>query len=420
MMTQRQAAGISRRILACAIDAVIPVVLASLVTAVLTLTGTGHTPLVVAGVIAVWLLVQSALQAGEGSLGMQMVGIRLIGVHDLLPIGFARALARNAVFLLLCAAVIGFFTPLFDRGARRGWHDKIVAASMVQQNRRMPVVPAVLQEEKRAEEWLAGVSADAVAAEPIRDVPVSRVSRYLTTEPPERTADVIESVPGITDDRIRAERARIRNARRARGGQLSSLAPVQATREERPRPGDEPPAITRPPAPPLTITARSGRSARPAIVVSPPARDRQVAAEQAPDAPVRATPPVPAVSMSGPSAAESLVAHLLQNPSTFVTIMWDDGTLCEVERDTVFGRNPVGGEEDGLAIVFDDSLSLSKSHFRVQRSGADIGLVDLHSTNGVRIRREGVTTAAAPGEFTRLQTGDLLEIGSRRARVEVM
>jgi len=419
-MTQRQAAGMTRRILACAIDTMIPAVLGAAIATVMVLTGVGHAGLVVGAVGAVWLLVHSLLQAREGSLGMRIVGIRLIGANDLLPIGFARALARNAVFFLLCAVIIGFFTPLFDRSARRGWHDKVVAASMVQQNRRMPVVPPVLQEEKRAEEWLAGVSADVRPAEPIQDVPVSRVSRYLTTEPPERTADVIESVPGITDDRIQAERARIRDARRARGGQLSSLAPVQATRDERPRPADEPPAITRPPAPPLTISARSGRSSRPAIVVSPPARERQATPETGGDEQARPTATVPAVSMTGPSAAESLVTHVLQNASTFVTIMWDDGTLCEVERETVFGRNPMGEEDDGLAVVFDDSLSLSKSHFRVKRDGAEIGLVDLHSTNGVRIRREGVTTQAAPGEFTRLQTGDLLEIGSRRARVEVM
>ncbi|MFK4791040.1 RDD family protein [Microbacterium sp. ZW T5_56] len=418
-MTQRQAASIARRVLACVIDAVIPAVVIGGIAAAMISAGTGHTRLVVAAVAAAWLLVHSALQAGKGSLGMRIVGIRLIGAHDLLPLGFARALARNAVLLVLCAVVIGFFTPLFDRSARRGWHDRIVAASMVQQNRRMPVVPPVLQEEKRAEEWLAGVSVDARPAEPIRDVPVSRVSRYLTTEPPERTGEVIESVPGITDDRVRAEHARVRTARRARGEQLSSLAPVQAARSERSRAADEPPAITRPPAPPLTITQRSGRSTRPAIVVSPPARDLRTTPAATHDAPLSDPPRLPVVSLSGPSAAEAVTVQLLQNASAFVTIMWDDGTLCEVERETVFGRNPIGQDDDGLAVVFDDSLSLSKSHFRVQRNGADIGLVDLHSTNGVRIRREGVTTAATPGEFTPLQTGDLLEIGSRRARVEV-
>lgn len=418
-MTQRQAAGIPRRVLACVIDAVIPAILIGAIATAMILARTGHTRLVVAAVAAAWLLVHSAFQAGSGSLGMRIVGIRLIGANDLLPIGFARALARNAVFLVLCAVVIGFFTPLFDRSARRGWHDRIVAASMIQQNKRMPVVPPVLQEERRAEEWLAGVSVDARSAEPIRDVPVSRVSRYLTTEPPERTGEVIESVPGITDDRVRAEHARVRTARRARGEQLSSLAPVQAARGERARAADEPPAITRPPAPPLTITPRSGRAARPAIVVSPPARDLRPTPEATPDAPESDATRGPAVALSGPSAAETVTVQLIQNASAFVTIMWDDGTLCEVERETVFGRNPVGQDDDELAVVFDDSLSLSKSHFRVQRDGADIGLVDLHSTNGVRIRREGVTTAVAPGEFTRLQTGDLLEIGSRRARVEV-
>ncbi|GAA1978528.1 RDD family protein [Microbacterium pumilum] len=79
-----------------------------------------------------WALVHSAMQGSAGSIGQRMTGLRLADAETGDRIGFGRALSRNVVFHLAAAIVVGFFSPLFDRSARRqGWHDLAVRACCV-------------------------------------------------------------------------------------------------------------------------------------------------------------------------------------------------------------------------------------------------------------------------------------------------
>jgi hypothetical protein len=88
-------------------------------------------PLLVVSAVG-WTLVYTAMQGGGGSIGERVTGLRPADAATSARIGFGRALARNVVFVLTAACVVGFFTPLFDRTPRRqGWHDLAARADVV-------------------------------------------------------------------------------------------------------------------------------------------------------------------------------------------------------------------------------------------------------------------------------------------------
>ncbi len=69
------------------------------------------------------------------TLGMLMVGTRVVDASTGSPIGFGRAFARSLVFyvLFLCCiipGVINLFSPLWDP-AGQGWHDKAARCRVV-------------------------------------------------------------------------------------------------------------------------------------------------------------------------------------------------------------------------------------------------------------------------------------------------
>ncbi|WP_109209680.1 MULTISPECIES: RDD family protein [Microbacterium] len=79
-----------------------------------------------------WWLVYSAMQGGRGSIGQRLLGLRLRDGSSDAPIGFWRAVWRNAVFGLAGSVFIGYFTPLFDSSGRhQGWHDLAAKAVVV-------------------------------------------------------------------------------------------------------------------------------------------------------------------------------------------------------------------------------------------------------------------------------------------------
>ena len=114
-------------------------------------------------------------------------------------------------------------------------------------------------------------------------------------------------------------------------------------------------------------------------------------------------------------------ARTINGVRAVATVVWDDGTQYRIYTRTVFGRNPTPRQRGQIATIVDTSLSLSKTHFEISRTEADRAeIIDLHSTNGVRLRRSGATRVLPPGEPFVLATGDIIEIGRRRARVEVI
>jgi hypothetical protein len=88
--------------------------------------------LVVALLMLGWMLVYTAMQGGQGSIGQRLLRLRLRDATGGGAIGFGRALWRNIVFGLAGSIVVGYFSPLFDQsGRRQGWHDLAARAVVV-------------------------------------------------------------------------------------------------------------------------------------------------------------------------------------------------------------------------------------------------------------------------------------------------
>lgn len=113
-------------------------------------------------------------------------------------------------------------------------------------------------------------------------------------------------------------------------------------------------------------------------------------------------PPVPAPPVPGPPAVGRLEL------STGRTLLLD--------RDVVIGRRPratrVGGEAPQLITVESPSQDISRSHIEVRREGESAVVVDLDTTNGTVLHRDGVSPMRLhPGEATILLDGDALDLG---------
>ncbi len=105
-------------------------------------------------------------------------------------------------------------------------------------------------------------------------------------------------------------------------------------------------------------------------------------------------------------------------PQALVTLVWDDGIRHCVRTPTVFGRNP--GVLPGWSVVAvrDETLSVSRTHLAVGGRHGDVWIADTGSTNGTEIVRGSDRHRVAPGERWIVRTGDILELGDRRVRVE--
>lgn len=69
-------------------------------------------------------------KGGAGTRGMRTLEIALVDLDDGEPIGQERAVLRGIVQVASWLVVVGIVSPLFDR-RRRAWHDKAVAALVV-------------------------------------------------------------------------------------------------------------------------------------------------------------------------------------------------------------------------------------------------------------------------------------------------
>lgn len=135
-------------------------------------------------------------------------------------------------------------------------------------------------------------------------------------------------------------------------------------------------------------------------------------------------PPRPLAAPAGADGAIiSFVPGVSAGPTgdgSFCTLVWDDGTRQAVYERTRFGRNPAYEAGVRVVAVRDETLSLSKTHFEIGRDDEGVVyVVDRHSTNGVRIVRDGEAADAPVGARVPLRAGDVLELGDRSVRVEV-
>jgi len=376
----RTPANLRHRVLAVLVDAAVAagvVAVASSLAVTLSVVTDGAVPLALlapisAAAAVAWFLVQSAMQGGQGSVGMRLLGLRLAHADDDQDLGFGRALGRNLVWGVTGGVIVGVFSPVFDPSPwRRGWHDLASGAVMAD------AIPARTAAPR-------AVRLPEVAIEP--------------APAPERvkpaTPRIEPASPGIEPAVGRVEPA------------VVHLDPV-ALRAE--------PAV-------LPAAAASTRLSAPAasVAIAPSPASWAPSASQAAariprTLPVDVISTVPGVPTRGgvsPSAAQAAP------PATLALLVWDDGTRHTVYDATLFGRSPAG--EPGLRVtpVRDETLSISKTHFEIGADAQGTWIVDRHSLNGVVITRGGMPQRIVPGERARLWAGDVVDVGDRRVTVE--
>ena len=388
----RLIADLVRRVGAYLVDVALAVGVTAIIAGVISITSTQSligsitTASTIVGVI--WFIYLTWTQGRGASLGMGMFALRLGDEHAARPIGFIRALVRNVVWFALCAVLIGYITPLFDQaGRRQGWHDRVAGAVVTQRGERTKVLPVLPPRDVRAAEWLAAMSEQNGDTDSIS---IDLRGRNAAM----REGEIISEVPGITADRIEAERLRAQTAAyeaviddgdvidediRPQQSSVSAEIDLQGATER------------------ISPQAREELNLRRAVVI--PELDDEVEA-------TRVVPSRYDADIGGRRAVATLV--------------WDDGSQFRVYTRTVFGRNPQPVVGAQLAAIPDSTMSLSKTHFEIRPLAREgISITDLHSTNGVGVRRRGQSSTLVPGEALTLITGDIVEIGERRARVEV-
>ncbi|GAB3068262.1 RDD family protein [Nocardioides zeae] len=145
--------------------------------------------------------------------------------------------------------------------------------------------------------------------------------------------------------------------------------------------------------------------------------------------PSASTQPIPTDAPSSPSstggwAAPAAAAGAASGPSApgqrakIVRLVMDDGTVLPRGERVVVGRSPVDAAGGLCHVLADPGRSLSKSHAAFVRSGEDITVEDLNSTNGVAVSRDGSEFLVQPGAVTPLRVGDKVLMGDRHVVVE--
>lgn len=197
-------ASLGRRLGAFAIDLIGYVVIAALLVVapavIANVAGldTGLAVTIVAVGAGLWVVASVAYalylargKGGDGTPGMRALGLRLVDIDDGQPIGFARALLRGIVQAAAGAILVGHLSPLFDR-RRRAWHDKAVAAIVVDPAAPAPDAPPEQPRESRAE---ASDEVEAIGAVP----EFERLEPVLSADAP-APVEAIAPMPAGTGD----------------------------------------------------------------------------------------------------------------------------------------------------------------------------------------------------------------------------
>ncbi|MCR2784695.1 MULTISPECIES: FHA domain-containing protein [unclassified Microbacterium] len=119
-------------------------------------------------------------------------------------------------------------------------------------------------------------------------------------------------------------------------------------------------------------------------------------------------PPVPAPPVPAPPAPVP--------PPALGRLELSTGRTLVLDRGVVIGRRPratrVGDDVPQLVTVESPSQDISRSHIEVRREGESAVVVDLDTTNGTVLHRDGSSPMRLhPGEATILLDGDALDLG---------
>jgi pSer/pThr/pTyr-binding forkhead associated (FHA) protein len=95
--------------------------------------------------------------------------------------------------------------------------------------------------------------------------------------------------------------------------------------------------------------------------------------------------------------------------------VYGDGAVIEIDGTIVVGRDPSSSLVANSAAVpiADDGRTMSKSHAVLSVTDEGLFVEDLHSTNGVRIIRDGKEIVVSAGSPARVRADDVLVLGER-------
>ncbi|MFS2280696.1 RDD family protein [Microbacterium sp. OR21] len=339
-------------------------------------------------------IVQWSLHAVKGlTIGKALTGIRTIDVRTLGRVGFLRLLLRwlivNAAGLLpVVGSLLFLISPAFDPGRRgRGWHDKASAV------------------------WLVDVRAGLNPFDEKR----MRVARKMVKAEPTRERVVLPSLATPVDP---SQQPVYRPGSRVSAGVLGVARPHEANA----RPVIGLPLTTEPEGEPQ---AEAGKPVlggyRSPAKPEPPASDTPPPVAPQPTPPtVAAVPPRPeprtvAVERQQPTAAPGAAAP---TPVRY-GLRFDSGEGIGVTAPVLLGRNPDAGTHAGATPfpLADSTRSLSKTHLLARPAEGGVEVMDLGSTNGSGLIRDGVEYALTAGAATLAVEGDAIRLGDRTATV---
>jgi hypothetical protein len=141
------------------------------------------------------------------------------------------------------------------------------------------------------------------------------------------------------------------------------------------------------------------------------------------DAPMEAEPG--ADEAVAPAVDDVVWSTVLRTPSAPRQVVLEvaAGESIVVTGTAICGRRPLRASlEDtaALQVIEDPSLSLSKTHMRIEWVGAEPTVTDLHSGNGTTLTRPGIPSVVLrPGMPTAIADGDVLTVCDWSATVRL-
>ncbi|WP_106816744.1 RDD family protein [Microbacterium timonense] len=337
-----------------------------------------------------YIVVQLVLLGRRGvTLGKAVTGLRTVNVRTLERPGFwrggvVRALVLWASFVVpvIGPLLVIALSPFFDPERRgRGWPDLAAAT------------------------WCVDVRN---GLHPY-DAKRMRIARKTVATDLEDVRSELPSLATPVDER--GPSAYIPTTRNS-GGVLGALRTDAAgTETDAPAAGAFAPAVPVGVAGPEAASPAVPSSVRPGSAGSTagawvPPRLLPDAEPAAPD-----TPAPPVTSAATPAAR------------TPATVTLDTGQAIHIRGDGILvGRDPAapdtGPRLDPIAIT-DPSMSVSKTHLAILRSGGGLVVIDLGSTNGSALLRDGTERPLAPREQVELRSGDTIRLGDRHASIRI-
>ncbi|WP_026059621.1 RDD family protein [Microbacterium yannicii] len=365
-----------------------------------------------------FVIVQLILHGRRGvTLGKALTGLRSVNVRTLERPGFWRGAVLRALVLwasfalpLLGPLLVIALSPFFDPERRgRGWADLAGATWLV--DARDGLNPYDAKRMRIARKTAATDLADVRSELPSLATPVDHrgATAYIPTS---------RSSGGV----LGAQRGDA-GAGAASADQADPPAPAVAPVA----PPSVVPQLLTPAAAPALAPSASVSVGAPSDVSTGSGGSGWVPPRLLPEADDAAAAPeaarVAPASVAAPPAAHEPNAHEPSAPRGSVVLTLDDGRTIDITgAGILLGRDPAlpAGAPPLTPVAIDDQTkSVSKTHLAILRSGAAVTIIDLGSTNGSGVVRDGDEHTLAPQEQFALRAGDTIRLGDRHARIRI-